>query len=330
MRGRFILVTGGTGFIGAAAVRHLLAAGYRVRVVDNNTRGRARRLEGIVGEIEIVEADVRDGVAVDRAIMGVDAVLHLAYINGTEFFYSHPDLVLDVGIRGMLNVLDACKRHGVREFFLASSSEVYQTPPIIPTPEDVPMVVPDSSNPRYSYGGGKIACELLALHVGGRQFERVAIFRPHNVYGPDMGWEHVLPQFALRMVGLAAANPKGPIRFPLQGTGEETRAFNWIGDFAEGLMTVIEKGRHLETYNIGTPEEVSVADAAHAVASCFEREIEIVPEPAAKGGTSRRCPDISKLAALGYAPRVPVRDGVPKLVEWYRANAHLAPEAGKV
>ena len=82
---------------------------------------------------------------------------------------------------------------------LASSSEVYQTPPQVPTDESAPLVVPDPLNPRYSYGGGKIISELMAINYGRKYFERVLIFRPHNVYGPDMGFEHVIPQFALRL-----------------------------------------------------------------------------------------------------------------------------------
>ena len=149
------------------------------------------------------------------AARGVDSILHLAYVNGTEFFYSKPALVLDVGVRGMINVLDACRRHGIRELVLASSSEVYQTPPSIPTPENVPLSVPDPLNPRYSYGGGKIICELMAINYGRQDFDRVLIFRPHNVYGPDMGWEHVLPQFALRLeTAVRRSSAGGSFLFP--------------------------------------------------------------------------------------------------------------------
>ena len=80
--------------------------------------------------------------------------------------------MLDVGIRGTLNALKACQVQGVKEFVLASSSEVYQTPSMTPTPEDVPLIVPDVQNPRYSYGGGKIAAELSAIDSG---LERVVI-----------------------------------------------------------------------------------------------------------------------------------------------------------
>ena len=138
-----ILVTGGTGFIGSALVIRLVHEGYRVRVLDNQSRGRARRIANVIDDVEVVEGDVRDAETVDRAAKGVDSVAHLAFVNGTEFFYSQPELVLDVGVRGMINVLDACLAHGVPELILASSSEVYQTPPKVPTDESVPLAVPD-------------------------------------------------------------------------------------------------------------------------------------------------------------------------------------------
>lgn len=323
---RRILITGGTGFIGAGAVRRLVAKGHEVRVFDNNSRGALRRLADMGGEYEMVEGDIRDAAAVQRAAAGCTQVLHLAYVNGTEFFYSQPELVLDVGVRGMLNVLDACRACGIRDLILASSSEVYQTPGRVPTDERVPLVVPDPLNPRYSYGGGKIICELMALNYGRTQFDRVVIFRPHNVYGPDMGWEHVLPQFALRMANLHAETAAGsPLRFAIQGDGSETRAFNYIEDFLDGLELVIERGEHLGIYHIGSREEVAIADVARRVGQWFERDVQIQAGPLQAGGTPRRCPDIGKLAALGYSPRVPLTEGLPSLINWYVANSHLAP-----
>ncbi len=322
------LVTGGTGFIGSALVRRLVRDGHRVRVLDNDGRGRAGRLDDIKGEIELVSADIRDAIKVAAAIQGVDGVFHLAFINGTEFFYSRPELVLDVGVRGMVNVIDGCLQHDVGELILASSSEVYQTPPKVPTDETVALCVPDPTNPRYSYGGGKLISEIMAINYGRERFERVQIFRPHNVYGPDMGWEHVLPQFVLRMKALAAAHPSGEIPFPIQGTGAETRAFVFIDDFIDGVMIMVAKGEHLGIYHIGNEEEVSIAEVAGLVARHFGRDIELVHGDAPAGQTPRRCPDISKLRALGYAPGVPLSDGLPVLARWYDANAAMAPAVG--
>ena len=225
----------------------------------------------------------------------------MAFVNGTEFFYSKPDLVLDVGVRGMVNVLDGCLRHGVRELVLASSSEVYQTPPRVPTDESAPLLIPDPLNPRYSYAAGKIISEIMAVNYGRTHFDRVLIFRPHNVYGPDMGWEHVVPQFVVRMKRAVDAHQgTGPVPFPIQGTGAETRAFVYIDDFMDGLSVMLEKGEHLGIYHIGTTEEISIADLAKLVGEFFGRTVTIIPGQLAAGGTLRRCPDIAKLAALGY------------------------------
>jgi nucleoside-diphosphate-sugar epimerase len=322
-----ILVTGGSGFIGAALVKALVAAGHAVRVFDDNSRGHPRRLAQVANDIEFVAGDIRDAEAVGKAAQGMDEVHHLAFVNGTEFFYKMPELVLDVGVRGMLNVIDACRAQGVGTLALASSSEVYQTPPTIPTDERTPLSVPDVLNPRYSYGGGKIISELMAVNFGRKYFERVLIFRPHNVYGPDMGFEHVIPQFALRLHRLAQAQSAGPLRFDIQGSGADTRSFCFIDDLVAGVMVMREKGEHLGIYHIGTMEEVAMADLARRIAGAAGRAIERVARKAAPGGTPRRCPDISKLAKLGYKPRVPLDAGLKPTLDWYWRNADLAPKS---
>ena len=326
MSGR-ALVTGGSGFIGSALVKALLRAGASVRVFDDNSRGSPRRLADVKNDIEFVAGDIRDSGAVDNACHGVDEVHHLAFVNGTEFFYTQPDLVLDVGVRGMLNVIDACRKHGIGRLVLASSSEVYQTPQHIPTDESAPLVVPDVGNPRYSYGAGKLISEVMAVNFGRKYFERVLIFRPHNVYGPDMGNEHVIPQLALRLNALTKTQLSGRLRFEIQGTGKETRSFCFIDDLVEGVMLVREKGEHLGIYHVGTAEEVAIADLARRIAAHFKRDIEIVPGAMQPGGTLRRCPDISKLAALGYTPRVPLKDGLPPTLDWYWQQAAPSPKA---
>jgi nucleoside-diphosphate-sugar epimerase len=318
------LVTGGSGFIGAALVRRLIARGDRVRVLDNLSRGHQRRLADVVHDVEFVEADIRDAAAVSRATRGIDSVCHAAFVNGTQFFYSKPQLVLDVGIRGMLNVLDACLEHDVPELFLASSSEVYQTPPRIPTDEKVPFSIPDPMNPRFSYAAGKITSEMLAINYARTHFERMVIFRPHNVYGPDMGWEHVIPQFIVRMHALCR-DADGPIRFNILGTGRETRAFVDIDDFTDGLELLLDRGIHREIYNVGTNHEVTVADLAGQTAAFFGRKVELVPGPPAEGSTARRCPDIAKLTTLGYAPKIDLAQGLSRTAQWYVEHAHLAP-----
>ena len=323
---RRYLVTGGTGFLGSALVRRLVARGEAVRVLDNGSRGHVRRLHDLTDRIEHVEGDIRDPDVVADACRGIDVVCHLAFINGTEYFYSKPDLVLDVALRGIMNVVNGAQRHRVPELLVMSSSEVYHEPAVVPTDEQVALTIPDALNPRYSYAGGKIVSELVAINYGRRSFDRVTIVRPHNVYGPDMGTEHVIPQFVARLKGLQS-HPSDPIPFPIQGTGRQTRSFVFIDDFTDGLMLVLDRGEHLGIYNIGTTEEVSIERLAHLVARHFGRSISIVPGLAAEGGTNRRCPDIARIAALGYTPVWRLEDALPDVVRWYdeRLAASTAP-----
>ncbi|MFQ5953582.1 MAG: NAD-dependent epimerase/dehydratase family protein [Kiloniellales bacterium] len=321
------LVTGGTGFRGAALVTRLTRDGHRVRVLDNNWRGPARRLEAVAQDVETVVADIRDAAEVRCAARGIDCAVHLAAVQGTETFYRQPELVLDVGVRGILNLIDACRAEAIGDLVVVSSSEAYQTPPAVPTDETVPLCIPDLLNPRYSYAGSKILTELVAVNYGRTGFRRVAVVRPHNVYGPDMGWQHVIPQLAVRAAELAAAQPTGRLRLPIQGDGRQRRAFVHIDDFTEGMVRVLEAGEHLGVYHVGTMEEVSIADLAGKVAAALGRSAEIVAGPAPPGATHRRCPDIARMRALGYAPRIPLDDGLPGVVRWYADNRHLRPAA---
>jgi nucleoside-diphosphate-sugar epimerase len=294
------LVTGGTGFLGGALVHRLVASGANVRVLDNNSRGRAARLAAIEGRFELVGADIRDADAVMRACEGVDVVCHLAYVNGTEYFYTKPDVVLDVAIKGMVNVMDGCLQHHVPELLVMSSSEVYHQPPQVPTDETVPLTIPHVHNPRFSYAAGKMIHEVMGINYA-RHFSRVVIVRPHNVYGAHMGFEHVIPQFVHRMQKLAAVSP-GTIQFPMQGDGSQTRAFVYVDDFTEGVMLVLEKGEHQGIYHIGTTEEVTMAELAKMVGAHFGREVEIVAGPPAAGGTSRRCRPSARCSSSVTSP----------------------------
>lgn len=324
MSNRLYLITGASGFIGSALVRALLRNGNDVRALDNESRGSRHRLRDVESQIQWIEGDVRDASTVAKSVQGVDAVCHLAAINGTEFFYSRPELVLEVAVKGMLNVLDACIAHGVGELFVASSSEVYQTPAKVPTDETAAFSIPDPINPRYSYGGGKIISELLTLNYGRKKLRRAVIFRPHNVYGPDMGSDHVIPELTIRMRELCAQK-EGTIVLPIEGSGDETRSFVFIDDLIAGLLKVIEKGEHLGIYNIGTEEEMSIKELAAEIARYFGRDVRIEPGKLKPGGTLRRCPSIERLRALGYKPHVSIKEGLAATIPWYLNNADKKP-----
>ena len=314
------LVTGGSGFIGSALVKRLVADGLDVRVFDNNLRGVKSRLDDVFESIEFIEGDIRNYEQVKIATEGIDIVHHLAYLNGTEYFYKMPELILEIAVKGMMNVIDACKKNNVKEIFVASSSEVYQTPNSIPTTEEERLIVPNPLNPRYSYGGGKILWELMLINFGKKYFERAIIYRPHNVYGPDMGWEHVLPQFTKRMKKIVDSNESKTIDFKIQGSGDETRAFVYIDDFIDGIMKLLKDGEHLNIYNIGNMHEITINELAELVGSAFNKKVNIIPGEITEGSTKRRCPDISKIMKLGYSPKVPIKDGILELVNWYKDN----------
>ena len=156
---------------------------------------------------------------------------------------------------------------------------------------------------------------------------RDRIFRPHNVYGPDMGFDHVIPQFAVRLKRALDKDAGGAVAFPIQGSGAETRSFCHVDDLVQGVMVMRAKGEHLGIYHVGTTEEVSIADLARRMAAIAGREIVLAPSDLREGSTPRRCPDISKLAALGYRPSISLDQGLPATLKWYWDHESVAPAA---
>jgi UDP-glucose 4-epimerase len=296
--------------------------GWDVGVIDTMVRGSASRFKDVANQIRLHNVDIRDEDSVTLAVAGAEVVIHLAAINGTENFYKCPELVLDVGIRGALSVVNACRRAGVPDLVVASTAEVYQTPEVVPTPEDIPLMLPNSLNPRYSYGGSKIISELIALNYGQNHFRKVQVFRPHNVYGPDMGWKHVIPQFILRAAE-ALSSGKANIPFPIHGKGNETRAFAYVDDVIDGIVTMYEKGGHREIYHIGNDHEVSIRELVVHLGSILGGELNVQSILGPEGGTPRRCPDISKMRMLGYIPQVDLPTGLRLTVEWYLSHRDL-------
>lgn len=319
---RRCVVTGGGGFIGAHLLRRLVRTGWDVVCIDNMLRGDQGRFADVAADVDLRTCDVRDAGAVTRVCKGAEVVFHLAAVNGTENFYKCPELVLDVGLRGALSVVEACRAADVPDLVVASSAEVYQAPPSVPTDETVPLMLPDSLNPRYSYGGSKIVSELIAFNYGQDHFRKVQVFRPHNVYGPDMGWKHVIPQFITRAL---AARDRGERDFPIQSDGSETRAFAYVDDVVSGVLTMYERGGHRTVYHIGTDDEVSIADLVGRIGRAMAVDLVLRPGRAAAGGTRRRCPDISAMRALGYEPAVGLEDGLRRTIRWYEARRDAAP-----
>ena len=312
MKTKTFLVTGGTGFVGSNISRLLIKKKYNVKIFDNNSRGSISKIKDFKNKVKFIKGDVRDKKALNKALKKTNAVVHLAYVNGTKIFYKEPVKILDIAVKGILNVLECCIENNIKELYLASSSEVYQTPNKIPTDENETLKIPDIFNPRYSYGGGKILTELMGVHYGKKYFKKLVIFRPHNVYGPNMGNEHVIPEFINRFKKL------GNKRFNILGTGEETRSFIYIDDFIDAFDLILKKGKHLNIYNIGTEEKIKINLLAHIISKFFNKKISINKKKIAKGSTKNRCPDITKIKKLGFKKKHKLKSGLLKTIEWYK------------
>lgn len=303
------LVTGGTGFIGSNICKLLIKKNHNVKVFDNNFRGSLSKIKKVKNKIKFIKGDIRNKELLNRSLQNTDAVIHLAYVNGTKYFYSKPVLILDIAIKGIINIIEACIKNKVKELYLASSSEVYQTPVKIPTNEMESLKIPDIFNPRYSYGGGKILTELMGVHYGKKYFKKLIIFRPHNVYGKDMGNEHVVPEFINRFKSL-----KGK-KFKIQGSGNEIRSFIYIEDFLQAFDLILRKGKHLNIYNIGTSEKIKIKDLAFKLAKIYKKKILLKRTALAKGGTKIRLPDIQKIKSLGFKKKFNLEKGLKKILD---------------
>jgi len=300
-----ILVTGGAGFIGSHIARYFVANGFEVRVFDDFSRGSNSRLIELEDQIEIIEGDIRNTGELVRASRDIDTLIHLAFVNGTENFYKYPNLVLDVAIEGILSVREAIKQNNIYDVMLASSSEIYQVPNVFPTPEDVSFSIPSLNNPRFSYGLGKIIQEFYLYHMN-VELKNLTIFRPHNVYGFDMGNLHVIPELFNKALGAKDSNHK----LEIQGDGNQTRTFCHILDFICAFDLIFLNRSGKEVFNIGTSEEVSIGYLAKEIARITGIELTLNHTNMPEGGTNRRIPDISKIENLGFRQEIDLKSGL--------------------
>ena len=300
-----ITIFGGSGFIGSAITEYYSSRNdYLVRVVDNFSRN-YRDLSSM-NNVEVVQGDVLDKRAVDQWVNDSDVVVNLAYINGTSNFYDRPREVAAVAVFGQLNILESINRStSVKEFVYASSSEVYSEPSRVPTPEDVSLVIPNIDNPRFSYSGGKIIGEYATHYLLNPNIRKL-IFRPHNVYGPNMGTNHVIPQLLTRIKKLAEGS-KGllDVIAPLNAT----RSFFHISDFKRAFGVAYESGGDI-TINLGSGQETSIEELLGTMRAVTGVDLKLNLLPPLVGSPLRRCPDIGKLSDLGFSPRIGLEAGI--------------------
>jgi len=302
------LITGGLGFLGKAITKNLIEQNNSVIIVDNQFRHKnVKKLN--YNNCKIYNIDIRNKTLLSKVAKNVDTVIHLAAINGTNYFYEQPLLVLEVALKGIINILEICEKKKIPEFFLASSSEVYHNAPYIPADEKVPLIIPDPMNPRYTYSAGKIISEIMLLNTN--FFERFVIFRPHNIYGPNMGFNHVIPEIIMKLM-----NAKKNL--VIQGSGNHTRSFCYIDDFVRGFNILLKKGKNKNIYNIGTQDEINILKLIKKLIKISNKKLTIKKTKEKLGNPSRRCPDISKIRKLGFNPTIDLDAGLKKTLQWYK------------
>ncbi len=320
-----ILVTGADGFIGSHLTEALVRAGYDVRafVLYNsyNTWGWLDRCGADVkGKFEIFAGDVRDPYGVRAAMKDCDSVLHLAALIAIPFSYHSPDTYVDTNVKGTLNIVQAARDLGVSRVIQTSTSEVYGTARFVPITEDHPL---QGQSP---YSASKIGADQIAMSFHASFGTPVVLLRPFNTYGPRQSARAVIPTIMTQI-----ASGKRRIRL---GAVHPTRDFNYVEDTVDGFIAALRAERAVgETINLGSNFEISVGDAAHAIAEAMGTTIEIDTDdlrlrPAKSEVERLWASNVKARELLGWNPRHGGRDGfvrgLAKTAAWFQDASNLA------
>jgi NAD dependent epimerase/dehydratase len=313
--GTSVLVTGAGGFIGSHLVEHLVAEGARVRAfVRYNSRSDFGRLEdvdqAVLDEVEVFLGDLTNPEAVQGAVDGMDAVLHLGALIPIPYSYRHPREFVDVNVSGTLNVLEAVRRHDVRRLVQVSSSEVYGTAQTVPIAETHPL------HPQSPYAATKVGADQLALTYWHSFETPVVLVRPFNTYGPRQSARAVIPTIISQALGT------GVVRI---GSTDTTRDFLYVKDTARGIAACATAGTLGETLNLGTGEEYAISDVARRIFSLIGGDLELVTDEARlrpPGSEVERLVADASIArsSLGWAPTHSLDEGLAETIEWVRGS----------
>jgi len=324
LSGKYVLVTGGAGFLGhwivatlAYANEHLLDKPCQITIIDNLITGYKKPLVSELenGHVRFIKHDIRKSIP--NAIRA-DYVLHAAGLASPQNYKQYPLETIEVATIGTKNVLEYSKRHRLEGVLYFSTSEVYGDPPpeYIPTPEEYWGFV-SARGPRAAYDESKRLGETLCLVYHQLAQVPVKTIRLFNVYGPGMKVDdfRVVPTF------IAAALTGKPLK--VHGSGNQTRTFCYVTDALQGIFKVLVKGKINEPYNVGRDqEEISMFDLATSIQKLSPKEVRVqrvdYPWSYPAGEASRRCPDITKIRSLGYHPHTDLTAGLTKTIAWYQ------------
>ena len=309
-----ILVTGGGGFIGANLALKLKRLNYNVTIFDSFFRNNYYFKDLKKNNIHILKGDIRNYKSVNNSLKNIDTCFHLAAINGTKNFYTRPKEVLDVGVRGQINILDAVNNNNVKEFIFMSSSEVYQYAEKFPTDENINLNFPNTHYSRYSYGGSKFISEIMTFHYLNNNIKKI-IIRPHNIYGSKMGYEHVITELISKIIKKSNNLKKKEIVLDIQGSGNESRSFCYIDDAIDGIVLCFKKGKNKNIYNVGNNEEIKIINLIKKIGKILNIKINIKKKKIKEGSCMRRYPSIKKIKNLGFSPKYSLERGLKLTIE---------------
>jgi UDP-glucose 4-epimerase len=303
-----VLVTGGCGFIGANLVRFLRErTAWRVRIIDNMQTGDPGHVSQELADV--VEGNVADPQALEPALEGIDAVIHLASTTGVVPSVEDPAWDFEGNPLPTFRLLDACRRRGIdRVVFASSGATLGEAPP--PVNEEV------LPRPLSPYGAGKLAGEAYCQAFAASHGMQTAALRFSNVYGP----------FSLRKKGNAIPNfiRRSLSNKPMviYGDGMQTRDFIYVEDLCDCIhRAATADGIGGEVFQVAIGAETAILDLAELVKKVTGAESEISFEPKRAGEIYKSWADISKARrVLGFDPQIDLEEGITRTVDWYRKN----------
>ena len=310
---RHAFVTGAAGFIGSSLVDRLLAAGCRVTGYDNFSTGFHQFLEGAVRNpaFTLVEADLLEPERLTAAMAGCDMVFHFAANADVRFGTEHPSRDLHQNTIATFNVLEAMRANGIRRIAFSSTGSVYGEAAVIPTPEDAPFPIQTSL-----YAASKLAGEgMIAAYCEGFGMES-HIFRFVSILGERYTHGHVFDFFRR----LSA----DPTTLPVLGDGHQRKSYLYVQDCIDAIFVALARARaKVNILNLGTPEYVEVNDSIAAITAHMGVTPNLVYSGGSRGWVGDNpfiFLDTKRIQSLEWAPRLTIREGIVRTLEWLQAN----------